>query len=78
MDASSGKDLILSSCLMRIWAWPFIEFYIMGVHDLQAGRKNPMHLFTRIPMRGNYMFSNIAGPPPILLKETNLTPIESD
>lgn len=69
-----GKDMILSSCIMYIWAWSSIKICITKAHDPQAGRKSPLHLYIRIPMSGNYMFSYIANPPPISRKETTLTP----
>lgn len=74
MGVSWGKDLILSFCIMYIWAWSSIKVCIMKAHDPQAGRKNLLHLYIRIHMSGNYMFSYIASPPPMSSKETTLTP----
>lgn len=52
---SWGKDLILSSCIMCIWAWSSIKIYITKAHDPYGGRTNPLHLYIRIPMSGNYV-----------------------
>lgn len=51
---SWGKDMILSSYIMYIWAWSSIKICITKAHDPQAGRKSPLHLYIRIPMSGNY------------------------
>lgn len=47
---SWGKDLILSSCIMCIWACSSIKIYITKAHDPHAGRTNPLHLYIRIPI----------------------------
>lgn len=50
---SWGKDLILSSCIICIWAWSSIKICITKEHDPQAGRKKTLHLYIQIPMSGN-------------------------